>query len=86
VATIIICQISHLRPQNNMLFQVHFGLFLLSLGIPPRAIEIFSQLGLCPSVATLRDTCENLAEERIEIARAIVLSGAFGINWDNLQV
>ncbi|EIW74097.1 hypothetical protein CONPUDRAFT_67843, partial [Coniophora puteana RWD-64-598 SS2] len=84
-STAILSQISHLRSQNNMLFQVPFGLMLVSLGLPPRALNIFSALGLCPAYTTLRTTYQALSNERISLAREVA-KRFHGIQWDNVHI
>ncbi|EIW83200.1 hypothetical protein CONPUDRAFT_152236 [Coniophora puteana RWD-64-598 SS2] len=85
VSTALISQISHLRSQNNMVFQVPFGLMLLSLGLPTRAFNIFAAVGLCPAYSTLRTTYQALSDERIALAREVAL-GIHGIQWDNVHI
>ncbi|EIW77905.1 hypothetical protein CONPUDRAFT_157082 [Coniophora puteana RWD-64-598 SS2] len=85
VATALISQVSHLRSQNNMVFQYPFGLMLLGLGLPPRAINIFSTVGLCPAYTTIRKTFQALSDERVALARQVAL-GFHGIQWDNVHI
>ncbi|EIW79389.1 hypothetical protein CONPUDRAFT_41205, partial [Coniophora puteana RWD-64-598 SS2] len=70
--TTIICQIAHLHSQRNMLFQQLYGLFLLSLNMPKRAIEVMAKCGLCPCWTTLKDLNNRLSEGQVERARAAV--------------